>query len=1026
MDVSDPPQMSRGGRGSPARAIAAGLVLAILLLGVPLVLLRWGAWRELEDVARHPELLLLPDDGHLVLAVMTAAGVIFWVALAVCIIIEIVDAIRFRMAQRTGSQAPPPRARGLRSLVRPLVTALFAVAFMGGGLQGTAIAAPSVAQSAAVTSTTRAPLDRLADEQVGEGPSHVRNGPSAVNAEYLISDHMVTVEPGDTLWSIASEELGDGRRWKEIAEANADLITDPGLIRPGWEMVLPEDDDTRATTTGGADLDANTSLGPPVASAEVTGADDGQRRTSVWDQAAVPPTNTAGTTPTPIGEPPGQGASMSHEATITVAQSPPASDTEASLDSADAGRSKSAAGVAGASALVAAGLAALLWRRRREQLRSRPVGRRILQPNDEGRRLETALGVAGSFTTASKNMVPFDSMVSEIHDREICEIPIVNGLAENFTVLPLEAGGDYDLPENGVTVCVGEDERTEAVCVGLGGLDPFLICAEQPETASLVARGLAMNLAVGENSTAVELHLVTTENLFATFDSIQCHRTFEEGVTTLAQVVTERRGSLDNREWRTLRSDPDKAEAWRPVVFCFIPAMSPAELSQVRQTLGMTEVGVVAVAAIASADLRTLELRGANAPRRLVVESLERALLEPSGTVVHPLMLEPTTALRELLQVSASQDVREAWWSSTPAPTTTMPAPLDTTTPSAIMHDPATHDTSGLSPVTSGGNVSEVEYPPIPHVSDPASPSDPSSPSPSSLAQEASGSHRLGQEAMTVEPAPYWPMRQTTTPATAFAQPTLMLLGPITLAGARGTPPPRAERACAECCGWLLEHPGTTATAMAQGLLVAEGTRRSNMSRLRRWLGNDPQGHPYLPEAYSGRIWLDVAVTSDWQRLCLLIEGGIEVTTTDNLIQALKLVRGAPLADATPGQWHWSEELRTDMVSVIRDIGVIVTRRAVEQNNIDLARWAASRALVAAPEDELLLCARAETEHAAGNRMEVERLVAWITRNSRNLGVDLLPETIAILKRVIGENPRQWAAVERLAPATSPESGLGT
>jgi len=46
------------------------------------------------------------------------------------------------------------------------------------------------------------------------------------------------------------------------------------------------------------------------------------------------------------------------------------------------------------------------------------------------------------------------------------------------------------------------------------------------------------------------------------------------------------------------------------------------------------------------------------------------------------------------------------------------------------------------------------------------------------------------------------------------------------------------------------------------------------------------------------------------------------------------------------------------------------------------------------------------TEHAAGNRMEVERLVAWITRNARNLGIDLFPETVAILQEVIGSVPQ--------------------
>jgi hypothetical protein len=109
---------------------------------------------------------------------------------------------------------------------------------------------------------------------------------------------------------------------------------------------------------------------------------------------------------------------------------------------------------------------------------------------------------------------------------------------------------------------------------------------------------------------------------------------------------------------------------------------------------------------------------------------------------------------------------------------------------------------------------------------------------------------------------------------------------------------------------------------MAGGLVVAEGTRRSNMSRLRTWLGSDDRGEPYLPDAYSGRIMLSPLVSSDWHRLQILTANGINRTGTEGLCRALELVRGAPLADAAPGQWHWAEELRTDMVSVIRDIGV--------------------------------------------------------------------------------------------------------
>ncbi|MEL4504764.1 LysM peptidoglycan-binding domain-containing protein [Luteococcus sp. H138] len=245
---------------------------------------------------------------------------------------------------------------------------------------------------------------------------------------------------------------------------------------------------------------------------------------------------------------------------------------------------------------------------------------------------------------------------------------------------------------------------------------------------------------------------------------------------------------------------------------------------------------------------------------------------------------------------------------------------------------------------------------------------------------------------------------------TACTQPTLLLLGPLELHGCRGEQPKRARLQCIEYCAWLQLNPGRTSTLMSRELMVAESTRRSNMSRLRNWLGADPNGDLYLPDAYSGRIQLHPAVTTDWEHLQLLIAPGVNRSSTDALVDALKLVRGAPLADAAPGQWLWAEELRTDMASVVRDVGVVLSERALTDGDTDLARWAAARALQAAPGDELLLCVRIRTEHLAGNQPEVERLVLQVTRQARNLGVDLAPETVDLMQEVMEGRRRSQLA----------------
>jgi len=44
---------------------------------------------------------------------------------------------------------------------------------------------------------------------------------------------------GDYLWKIADMFYGDASLWPDIYEANRDIITNPRLIYPGQEFVIP-------------------------------------------------------------------------------------------------------------------------------------------------------------------------------------------------------------------------------------------------------------------------------------------------------------------------------------------------------------------------------------------------------------------------------------------------------------------------------------------------------------------------------------------------------------------------------------------------------------------------------------------------------------------------------------------------------------------------------------------------------------------------------------------------------------------
>ena len=46
-----------------------------------------------------------------------------------------------------------------------------------------------------------------------------------------------TIKKGDTLWKIASQHYGDGKKWHQIADANPGLT--PSALRVGQTITLP-------------------------------------------------------------------------------------------------------------------------------------------------------------------------------------------------------------------------------------------------------------------------------------------------------------------------------------------------------------------------------------------------------------------------------------------------------------------------------------------------------------------------------------------------------------------------------------------------------------------------------------------------------------------------------------------------------------------------------------------------------------------------------------------------------------------
>ncbi|WP_282158021.1 LysM peptidoglycan-binding domain-containing protein [Shimia thalassica] len=89
-----------------------------------------------------------------------------------------------------------------------------------------------VDDAGAVTSRIETPFKREDDATVEANQQQ--------SATQATSVRVVTVQPGSTLWAIASERYGEGLMYVRVFEANRDRIRDPDLIYPGQIFEIPE------------------------------------------------------------------------------------------------------------------------------------------------------------------------------------------------------------------------------------------------------------------------------------------------------------------------------------------------------------------------------------------------------------------------------------------------------------------------------------------------------------------------------------------------------------------------------------------------------------------------------------------------------------------------------------------------------------------------------------------------------------------------------------------------------------------
>ena len=362
-----PVQVRRRTPGDVLAGVGAIVLLLALTVGVPIALITVVGLPLPHTV---PKLSALTSqlDITAILRILSVIVWLAWIQLVWCVLVEI-KAAASRIQGHAAGSPKVPLAGATQSLAHRLVTAALLLFTAAAALTPAVInhgpPRPAHSVSAQVTPAQLTPAQVTpaipvtpAGLTASQAPQSHHHAPN--------SDKMYTVNPPvgrfhESLWEIAHNHLGDGRRYREIFELNSGRVQPDGskltiasLIRPGWQLLMPKD-------AHGPGIEAVT---PKLAGELGLAGHPSQRGVGTEDPGL------------PVGQAP-SGSVRDHgiwASPATPAQQAPGWPYELS-----------------AASLLAAGVLAALGRKRREQLWQRAFGRRIAGPDPDAALAEKAL-----------------------------------------------------------------------------------------------------------------------------------------------------------------------------------------------------------------------------------------------------------------------------------------------------------------------------------------------------------------------------------------------------------------------------------------------------------------------------------------------------------------------------------------------------------------------------------------------------------------------------------------------------------
>ncbi|MFD6757360.1 LysM peptidoglycan-binding domain-containing protein [Micromonospora gifhornensis] len=886
----------------------------------------------------------------------------------------------------------------------------------------------------------------------GQSPALVpaaHNLLATATTEAPTTNPVYTVVRGDRLWDIAERFLGDPRRYPDIAKLNpaakkADARF-PDHIVATQQLRLPTDAHDRGVrehARGTVSDDAPAQHKKPLAPRQ----ERDPQQPSQTAPSQPSPTPSQSTPPAPAPVQPTQAAQAQPSPTTTAGTTTPADDAgdEAAADQDDNATIITISALTSAS-LVAALVLTTVRRLRRRQRQHRRPGRRLPHPRNGA--TEKALLVAEQPADVDRLDAALRSLATALAGREHAELPdiaaawIIDRTVDLVLTRPCPSppapwtadGTHWTLPPDAelataegqlaplpTLVAVGSQPGRHLM-LDLERLGSLTIGGDDERSLALL-RYVASELACNSWSDEVEVVLAgfpldQTERLIALNpDRVRAVASVTEAAARLRRraatiaAALQHTGVGDTLYGRIT----DVGEAWAPQVFIVANPDEEGTAALGELAADLDRAGRCSVAIVTASPRGQTFGRNSVTIDNDATLNLDLPFLQATATAagLPAAELEPLAEIMQQARAVADEQVPpaaepETWATDTDAAGSLLPPPPDEV--------PAPDDGWGEPDLAPNPAVGQEPILDIPQQLTAIPATATTTAAPNRVVAAAVRQRRKQVDPHLDADLDAWRQQDPT-------RPRIGILGPATV-DAPGAMPDQRRRFHAELIVYLAQRGARGATreqlteAMWPDQHVKDTSRRVAITRARRWLGDTPDGNPWLPEMGPDRVYrLEEGYLLDWHLFRRLRSRGEAHGPAGirDLRAALELIRGVPLDGAdrayaagarNPYTWLAESDIYPGHItSAIVDTAHLLATMYLDTSDTTNARWAVQQAWAADPHrgddgpwHDLMRAAYIE-----GHSAELRNLLGELM-NSRDAEVpeDLAPTTYAWLLHLL-------------------------